>query len=199
MKLRTIALLTLVVILIGLPLYLLLGTNTKYRSDISYYRALSGETDGRNAVRIFGPYGDNYCPYDLPMLSELGDYEDVRFSYKAKRMSVFQYHAYTLIVEYDENTYAEQRSALEERYTYCTASSQGFDSGDMTEYEHTMDGFEIHAIEGGYYPKEMMYIGYSDDRNEIAIIYYYNQDLDFVDDPMGKFIVENTGWRKVVK
>ena len=188
-----------IVAIVGIFGFVLFGSNTKSTEDVAYYRALSGETDGPDMMQIFVSEFDMPCPYDLPQLSGLGSYADIRFNYSAIRESVFQSHAYTLIVEYDDNTYEVQKLALQEKYTYCTEQSQGFADGKMTEHKYIMDAFEIHAVEGGRYPAEMLFIGYSDSRKEIAIIYFYDQDLDYIDDPLGKFITENTGWRKVVK
>lgn len=173
------------------------SANTKSTGDLSYYRALSGESGGADMMPVFGDEFDMPCPYELPLLAELEPYRDIRFDYTAKRAFIFQSHAYVLIAEYDENTYAVQRAELEQKYTYCTEQSQGISDGDMTEFAYTMDEFEIRAVEGGHYPKEMLFIGFSDTKQEVAIIYFYDQDLDYIDDPLGKFIEENTGWGRV--
>lgn len=172
--------------------------NTKTTDDLSYYRALSGESGGADMMPIFGSEFDMPCPYQIPLLSELEPYRDIRFDYSAKRELFFQSHAYVLIAEYDKTTYAVQKAALEGRYTYCTEQSQGISAGEMTEFAYTMDEFEIRAVEGGDYPKEMLFIGFSDTKQEVAIVYFYDQDLDYIDEPLGKFIEANTGWEKVV-
>ena len=185
-------------LLIVLVMLCVSGCSAKSSGDLSYYRALSGESDGADMMSVFGDEFDMPCPYSLPLLSELEPYRNTRFDYTAKSELFFQSHAYVLIVEYDEATYPVQKAALEGKYAFCTEQSQGFSNGDMTEPSYTMDEFEIRAVEGGDYPKEMLLLGFSDTKQEVAIIYFYDQDLDYIDDPLGKFIGEYTGWDKVV-
>lgn len=173
--------------------YVLFGTNTKSTEDISYYQALSGETDGLDMMPVFSEEFDMPCPYDLPALSELGPYLDYRFNYTAKRESVFQSHAYILILSYDVEEYNARKEVLETQYTYL----QEIDKGVSGQYN--MSGFTIRAVEGGDYPNEMLFVAISDTRQEIGYIYYYDQDLDYIDDPLGKFLAENTGWNGITE
>lgn len=178
--------------------YIFFGVNSAMSWDIAYYQALSGETDGKDALWIF-PWGDYVqCPYDLPQLSELGEYQALRFVHNAKRYSLFAHHAYVLIAEYDSQAYEAQKQAMEQRYEWCTEENEAYVNGDMSEFTYTMDEFTIRAVDGGGYPHEMLFVGCSDSRQEIAIIYFYDQDLDVIDEPLGKFIEEKTGWSKVV-
>lgn len=182
----------------GLITYILFGVTVKETRDISYYQALSGETAGEAALPIlFDSYVN--CPYDLPTLGELEPYEDCRFHHMAKRYSIFRSDSYILIVGFGAEEYTAQKAALEEKYTFCTAQSEGFSDGTMPGYQYTMDGFTLRAVEGGRYPSEILLIGYSDARQEIAVVYFYDQDLDYIDDPLGKFVENETGWNKVMK
>ena len=174
------------------------GSDTKTTDELSYYRVLSGETEGTNMMPVFGTEYNIPCPYDLPLLSELEPYQDIRFNYTAKRESFFQSHAYILIASYDNEAYEFQKAALSGKYTFCTQQSQGFADGLMPGYTYQMDDFTFRAVEGGQYPKEMLLIATSDTRQEIAVIYFYNQDLDYIDDPLGKFIENMTGWEQIV-
>lgn len=183
--------------LIVLVMLCVSGCTAKSTDELSYYRALSGESGGEDMMPVFGDAFDMPCPYSLPLLAELEPYRNIRFDYTAKRELFFQSHAYVLIAEYDKTAYETQKAALEERYTFCTEQSQGISEGKMTELAYTVDEFEIRAVEGGDYPKQMLFIGFSDIKQEVAIIYFYDQDLDYIDDPLGKFIEENTGWGKV--
>lgn len=187
------------VLLVVLVLFTLFGVGSRTTRDISYYQALTGEVEGEAALWIY-PCGSHVeCPYDLPRLSELGDYQNLRFVHNAKRIGVFSHHSYVLVAEYEGREYEAQKRAMEERYTWCTEENEAFLEGDMTEFQYTMDDFLIRAVDGGWYPHEMLFVGCSDSRQEIAIVYYYDQDLDYIDDSLGKFIDENTGWSKVVR
>lgn len=173
--------------------YVLFGSNTKSTEDISYYRALSGETDGSDMMPVFSEEFDMPCPYDLPALRALEPYLDYRFNYTAKRESVFQSHAYILILSYDAEEYEARKRTLETQYSYLEEIDEGI-SG-----LYNMSGFTIRAVEGGDYPNEMLFVAVSDTRQEIGYIYYYDQDLDYIDDPLGKFLAENTGWNDIAE
>lgn len=180
--------------------YLMFGSNVKTTDDISYYRALSGETEGSDMIPILFEEYDMPCPYDLPKLNELDPASDYRFHYMAKRESFFQSHAYILIVSYDEEEYATQKQLLNENYVYRTDLIEGEDTG--IEPKFRLDGFAFHAADADAeysegYPKAMLFIGTSDAENEIAYIYFYDQDLDYVSPSLPEFILRETGWREV--
>ena len=44
------------------------------------------------------------------------------------------------------------------------------------------------------YPKKLVFVGFSDKKQEIAYVYYYNFDLDFIDTSFGEFLKEECGW-----
>lgn len=197
MKKKNVILITVIVVPValfwGMVGWFLLGCRVKQTDDISYYQALSGEKPGKVALRISG-FDEVQCPYDLPQLGDLEPYEQVRFHHMAKRVSIFCSHAYTLVVSFDQAHYAAQKADLVGKYTFCPPESDEIMSG----YAYKMDGFEIRAVEGGEYPHEMLFIGCNDDRREIAVVYYYDLDLDEVTQPLGKFLTEETGWEQVI-
>ena len=165
-------------------------------SDIAYYQAISGEIEGPNSLAIFGEQEDIPCLFDLPYLSELAPYEDCRFIYTARRYSLFQSHAYILIVQYDEAEYSRRIEELDSGYIWRSKLISGQDEGLPPEFE--LDGFSFRTVEGTGYPKWMLFIGVSDERHEIAYIYVYDQDLDYISPSVGGFLAEETGWKKVV-
>ncbi len=182
----------------GLFLFLMFGSNTYKTEDIAYYQAISGETDGPNALAILGQQVDiPECPYALPWLNKLEPYEDYRFNYTARRVSFFESHAYILIVEYDEAEYSNRKVALETQYSWLAEEIPGEEKGVSPEFR--LDGFWFRSVAGGYYPKEMLFIGTSDADAEIAYIYIYDFDLDWVGPTVSDFLREETGWREVVR
>lgn len=183
---------------VGLCLFILFGTNTYKTEDIAYYRAISGETDGPNSLAILGEQIDiPESPYELPYLADLEPYEDCRFNYTARRVSVFESHAYILIVQYDEATYLEKKEQLETQFTWLTEQIPGEEEGMNPQF--AMDHFTFRAVEGGWYPKEMLFIGTAETNCEIAYIYFYDMDLDYVSPTIEQFLEKETGWNQVVK
>ena len=181
----------------GLILFIMFGTNTYQTDDIAYYQALSGETDGPNSLAILGEQIDiPDSPYELPYLADLEPYEDYRFNYTAKRVSFFEAHAYILIVEYG-TAYAEKKAALDSQFVWLSDPIP--DGADGLSPEFEIDGFSFRAVKGGWYPKEMLYIGFSDESKEIAYIYIYDFDLDYISPTIRHYLLKESGWRKVVK
>lgn len=176
--------------------FVFFGSNSYETTDIAYYQAISGETDDPNSLAILGEQIDITCTYDLPYLSELEPYDGYRFHYTANRGGIFEEHTYILIVEYNGEGYLQKKDRLENEYTWRSDLIEGEDEGVSPEFE--LDGFTFRSVEGGYYPKEMLFIGISDERNEIAYIYYWDPDLDYVSPTVADFLLGCSGWKKVV-
>ena len=190
---RCIVAIAIVAVIAVLGNWLLFGTHVKQSGDISYYQALSGEIQGKASLPVMG--SDHVeCPYQLPKLSELESCQAVRFDHMAKRMLFFTSRSYVLVVSFDDAGYTAQKAAFEDEYTFCPPEQDDVMSG----YTCSMDGFDIRAVEGGWYPKEMLFLGFNDQTREIAIVYYGNQDLDYIDEPLGKFLTEETGWNNLI-
>lgn len=187
--------LVLIVLLIGWLAYMFLGTNSRSTDDMSYYMTISKQSDGHTALPILRQRLKVHCPYDLPKQEYLDSCLDYRFDHTAKRMGPFCSFAYTLICEFSEDAYAAEKASLDSLYTYTTEAIQGDGTSFQPEYE--LDGFYFRAVEGGYYPHEMLFIGYSDSSNEIAYIYFHDEDLDYVSPSLPDFINENTGWNNL--
>lgn len=177
------------------------GCVTRKTDDVTYYRVLSGEQEGSDMMPVFGEEFDMYCPFDLPQLKELEPYKDYRFDYTAKAEAFFQSHAYILIVSYDDETYLHRKAQLEQDYTYLTDTFEGKDESGGHQPQFDLDGFHFRAVKSEEWDyaevKYMFFIGTSNSRNEIAYIYYYDQDLDYIASDLPSFVVEETGWKRV--
>ena len=184
------------VINVGLLFFLLFGGNVKVTEDISYYQALSGEVEGPNSLPILGEQVDIYCPYEMPKLSALEPCEEMHFLYQARRVIVFQSHSYILRLRYDAAGYDAQMAAFEEAYEWESELIPGETEGVAPDF--ALDGYRFRCVEGGYYPKEMLCIGTKEEDHEIVILYFHDQDLDFVGPDMAAFIRDETCWSEVV-
>lgn len=195
------AVLVLAIALGWLFLNLMFGQTRKTTSDIAYYQALSGETEGANTLPFLGEQYNISCAYDLPWLSELEPYEDYRFNYTARWFYIFEAHSYVLIVRYDTDTYAQQKEKLEADHTWLTAYLPGESSDNEHNPVFEMDGFHFRAVEEKphHYPKYMLYVGTSDETREVAYIYFHDGDLDYLSPTVADFLREETGWDKVVR
>ena len=188
--------LALIVAFIGFMLYLLFADSVQNTTDIAYYQALSGETEGPNSLPILGEQIDIYCPYEMPKLSALEPCEEMHFLYQARRMIVFESHTYILRLRYDAAGYEAQMAAFEEAYDWESELIPGETEGVAPDF--SLDGYRFRCVEGGYYPKEMLCIGTREEDHEIVILYFYDMDLDFVSPDMAAFLRDETCWSEVV-
>lgn len=188
--------LVLIVAFIGFTCYLLFADSVQVTTDITYYQALSRETEGPNSLPILGEQVDIPCPYDLPKLAELEPYENIDFHYQARRVIVFQSHSYILHLRYDAAGYEAQMAAFEEAYDWRTEPITGETEGVSPDFE--LDGYQFRCVQGGYYPKEMLCIGTREEDHEIVILYFYDQDLDFISPDMAEFLRDETCWNEVM-
>ena len=188
--------LALIVAFIGFTLYLLFADSVQNTTDIAYYQALSGETEGPNSLPILGEQIDIYCPYEMPKLSALEPCEEMHFLYQARRVIVFQSHSYILRLRYDAAGYEAQMAAFEEAYDWRTELVMGETEGVAPDFE--LAGYKFRCAQGGYYPKEMLCIGTREEDHEIVILYFYDQDLDFISPDMAGFLLDETCWNEVV-
>ena len=191
-----IAVLLVAVLFLGLSVYLIFRDDVKTTTDIAYYQALSGEIDGPNSLPILGEQVDIYCPYEMPKLSALEPYEELQFAYQARRIIVFESHSYILHLSYDAAGYEAQMAAFEEAYDWRTELITGETEGVSPGFE--LDGYQFQCVQGGYYPKEMLCIGTREEEHEIVILYFFDQDLDFVSPDMAAFLRDETCWSEVV-
>jgi len=181
---------------VGLSFYFLFGSYTKSTDDISYYMALCGETDGETCLPILGSRSKIDIPYNLPKQDYLDSCLDYRFDYTAKKVLIFESHAYIIICEFSKDSYIYEKSNLNSRYPFLKADTQGLQTYLQTEFE--LDSFSFNAVYGNNYPKDMLFIGCSDATNEIAYIYYHDMDLDSLPSNITNFIRKETGWDNVV-
>ena len=188
--------LALIVAFVGFTLYLLFADSVQITTDIAYYQALSGEVEGPNSLPILGEQVDVYCPYEMPKLSGLEPCEEMHFLYQARRVIVFESHSYILRLRYDAAGYEAQMAAFEEAYDWKTELITGETEGVAPDF--SLDGYRFRCVEGGYYPKEMLCIGAREEDHEIVILYFYDQDLDFVSPDMAAFLRDETCWSEVV-
>ena len=174
--------------LISLFAFCFFGKEQVSTDEIDYYRALSGEIQGKVAMERFGePVG---CPYDLPTLEELKPYSDYRFDHTEYRQSIFMSFSYCLILSYGEEDYEAKKAWLADIYPTATEENA------RTFATFEMDGFRFRAIEGGPYPNYMMFVGFCDEKQEIAILYYEDDELDTVRS-IQTTLKEETGWETI--
>ena len=45
-----------------------------------------------------------------------------------------------------------------------------------------------------YYPKQIVFVGFSDKNNEIVFVFYDDIDIDYINRSFSDFLIEECGW-----
>ena len=136
----------------------------------------------------------------LPKLEELGEYEDVDFKFYRDNMLIFQSDTYILKVSYDDENYEKEKELIDNNYIYQTETL--IDVVDENTYKKEpsfmLDTFNMKMLSQAEYrldyPKEIVFIGKSDEKKTISYVYYLNWDLDYIDIPFEEFLKRDCGW-----
>ena len=132
----------------------------------------------------------------LPELDELGDYDNLYFKYYHDRTLFFVSDAYTLKVLYDAQNYNKEKELLSQKFVYQTDTLKYLDNVKEPHFQY--DDFEFNVLNINeydlMYPKNLIFVGCSDEKQEIAYVYYYNFDLDVINTSFGEFLKEECGW-----
>lgn len=135
--------------------------------------------------------------YDiLPTVDELGEYSDIQFNHLYKSSIIFQSNGYTLKVKYNDDEFIKQKNIINQNYAFQDQIILYGEGAVDTQYKHDEFDFKMLSLEeyNLNYPKYMIFVGISDKTNQIAYIIFEDQDLDFIDDPWGKFFDNECGW-----
>lgn len=137
----------------------------------------------------------------MPPISNIGDYEDLRFQYYHKNMLFFESDSYSLVAKYDANTYLEQKDILDEKYVFQEKNLPDMKDVDkkpmfsIGTFNFRLLCLDTYKDEDLIYPKKMVFIGTSDNDYEIAYIYFQDLDLDYIDTSFENFLKEYCKWK----
>lgn len=160
--------------------YLLLGKFDREQNDLLFWEELQEE--------------EGY----LPALEEMGQYKEATCKYTQFRQAFFGWSSRILTATYAEEEYQTQKAYLEERYTFETSLPRFYLEDQAKEPHFSFDGydfslldFETYSLE---YPKKMVFVGFSQEKNQIAFVYYYDTDLDYIPESFATFLTGDCGW-----
>ncbi len=134
----------------------------------------------------------------LPKIEDLGSYNDIEFKYYHKNMLIFSSDAYILKASYDKENYQKEKEEFSENYVYeeeMLTDYRGYSQDpnfEMDKYSFKMLSYDEYGLQP--YPHDMIFIGMSDESQEVAVIYYSDTDLDCVDSSFSDFLRSECGW-----
>ena len=184
-------------------------------------RGVSGESFDFNKYEDYrDKVGSSYGTAKglLPPVDELGEYNDVQFSYKKVDSFIFVSEGIALFLDYNEVNYALAKSYVEGKYTFidqpCTtySDSKHFDF-PVASFMYKDYSFRIAPTlqtnestgETYYICKSFVMTGYNESMSSVAYLYYHDFDIDFlystdsaddINQVMPKLIEDSFFWRK---
>ena len=120
----------------------------------------------------------------MPNLENIGEYKEVEY-FKRKDETIFPEYSMQLVVKYDEETFLAEKQRLETAYIYLGEPQKP--DWDDTVYTIPIEdfscagfNFKIAKFEDTVYPKNFGMVGVSDENFEIAYLWIYAPDLDYI-------------------
>lgn len=120
----------------------------------------------------------------MPDLKNIGEYKEAEY-FARKDETVFPVYSMQLIVKYDEEMYVKEKERLETAYTYLDKPQKPDDNDNVytipiEEFSSADLNFKIAVFEDTVYPKNFGIVGISDEKYEIAYLWIYAPDLDYI-------------------
>ena len=120
----------------------------------------------------------------MPNLEDIGEYKEAKY-YTRKDETIFSEYSMQLVVKYDEEIFLKEKERLESAYTYLDKPQKS--EWDDTVYTIPIEdfssagfNFKIAIFEDTVYPKNFGMVGISDEKFEIAYLWIYAPDLDYI-------------------
>ena len=138
-----------------------------------------------------------YASTLMPNLDDLNSYTDAKFGYKHVLYFTilgFQSDNISLFVTYDDN-YTEEKQSVLSSYDFLKEEELG--EFPVTSFDYRGYSFQIvpnrdYRNDGSCTCKTFMMIGYNDANNTIAYLYFYDFDIDYIDNMNNE--LENFIW-----
>lgn len=116
-------------------------------------------------------------------------YDSVYYDYDKDISFIFETNTMTVKAKYDD-FYVAKKHEVEQTYKFLTepVKYKGFIDGEgyynipATEFEY--NGFYMRVVDGGEYPKKFGIVGWNDETKEIAYLWFYDPDRDFLAGPV---------------
>lgn len=138
----------------------------------------------------------------MPDLEELGMPEQTEY-YRYDFSCLFWLEAETLICQYNEADYMEEKARLEERYVFQEEPFQRSYAEPLCESTAEIDDyiFRTLCVDGEYkdeirYPDQLMFVGTNDATREIVYLATDDPELDYIE-ALDEYILVDCGWKYI--
>lgn len=136
----------------------------------------------------------------MPTVGELVEYKDFHTLFHHGTSAPFEWDAYTLIVDYYIGNYEDMKKTVTEQYAF-EASRITDKTGESIDTVFYTDGYQFRLLnvskyrksEDDEFPEDFYLIGFNDERQKIAYLYFTDPDLDTIED-FPQFLSADCGW-----
>ena len=132
----------------------------------------------------------------IPNVDDLGKYKDIDYQcVTTDIVGLFCSQASTLCVEYDNETYQEEKAKLEDKYVFLGPKLGRWYRQLIPESRFSIGSYDFKIVKKIYdvdcsIPSDFVMIGTSDEKKRIAYLYFVDQDLNYIDESMEVFVRE---------
>ncbi len=138
----------------------------------------------------------------MPDPEKLGMPEQTEY-YRYDFSSLFFWEAETLICQYSEADYMEEKARLEECYVFQEEPFRHYSTAQLCEPTAEIDGYTFRTlcVEVEYkdeirYPDQLMFVGTNDETQEIVYLATDDPERDYIAS-LDEYILEICGWKYI--
>ena len=158
--------------------------------DVTYY--------GNIAIKKFYylyPTDDDVMSNKEELLKELGDYDKYKLNMRIRNLLWFTSYGLTLVGEYSEEKYNEQKEFIYANYKFATKNDKNifkYDLDNLCAFEFDINKWHFKLLKKSaegkednydyYIPEDFRIIGFNDEDNKIAYLTFIDSDMDVFGD-----------------
>lgn len=124
-----------------------------------------------------------YAGSFMPDLKTMSGYTEAEY-YSRKDNNIFPEYSLQLIVRYEEDNFIKEKERLEDAYMYLDEPRKLYDDNCYTipVESFSISGYNFKIVNSAddSFPKRFGMIGISDEKYEIAYLWVYCPDLDYI-------------------
>lgn len=138
-----------------------------------------------NNIKNYTADVENYgASLFMPSLENIGEYKEISY-FSRKDENFFPEYSIQLIVSYDEENFLIEKERLKNAYTYLDKPQKPY--WNDTVYTIPIEAFSVAGFnfkvakfDNTFYPKYFGMVGISDEKCQIAYLWVYALDLDYI-------------------
>lgn len=119
---------------------------------------------------------------NMPKIDEVGNFNNLSINRKSTIIFIWNIETVSLVLNYTEENFKEEIKKIYLKYNFVDETKE-----NLTDFSASVDGYDINIVETEeffeeyYCPKSFLMIGINENTNSILYMYYYDIDLDKID------------------